>query len=172
MGKHFIDPKSSEILSIFQVFPCTVQIALFWTKLLPALFLKKPWYPCPYEILEEALHTDMTIHWKALEENFPMVPLVFWFTHVCGRNVFWRNVFSEFFSKNLRSQRVKAELLVKMSSCISLTIKVGVTFIKYGPFLRTICIFLSMRNIHITRGKVYIFLFTWSPSIYTPLDKI
>jgi hypothetical protein len=29
MGKHFIDPKSSEILSIFQVFPCTVQIPFF-----------------------------------------------------------------------------------------------------------------------------------------------
>jgi hypothetical protein len=29
MGKHFIDPKSGEILSIFQVFPCTTQIALF-----------------------------------------------------------------------------------------------------------------------------------------------
>jgi hypothetical protein len=55
MGKHFIDPKSSEILSIFQVFPCTTQIALFWPKLLPALFLKKPWYPCPFEILAEAL---------------------------------------------------------------------------------------------------------------------
>jgi hypothetical protein len=25
MGKHFIDPKSSEILSIFQVFPCIVR---------------------------------------------------------------------------------------------------------------------------------------------------
>jgi hypothetical protein len=55
MEKHFIDPKSSEILSIFQVFPCTTQIALFWPKPLPALFLKKPWYPCPFEILEEAL---------------------------------------------------------------------------------------------------------------------
>jgi hypothetical protein len=44
MGKHFI-----------QVFPCTTQIALFWPKLLPALFLKKPWYPCPFEILEETL---------------------------------------------------------------------------------------------------------------------
>jgi hypothetical protein len=54
MGKHFIDPKSSEILSIFQVFPCTTQIALFWPKLLPALFLK-PRYPCPFEILAEAL---------------------------------------------------------------------------------------------------------------------
>jgi hypothetical protein len=42
MGKHFIDPKSSDILSIFEVFPCTMQIALFWPKLLPALFLKKP----------------------------------------------------------------------------------------------------------------------------------
>jgi hypothetical protein len=41
MGKYFIDPKSSAILSIFQVFPCTTQIALFWPKLLPALFLKK-----------------------------------------------------------------------------------------------------------------------------------
>jgi hypothetical protein len=38
MGKHFIDPKSSEILSIFKVLPCTTQIALFWPKLLPALF--------------------------------------------------------------------------------------------------------------------------------------
>jgi hypothetical protein len=55
MGKHFIDPKSSEILSIFQVFPCTMQIALFWPKLLPVLFLKKPRYPCPFEILEETL---------------------------------------------------------------------------------------------------------------------
>jgi hypothetical protein len=42
MGKHFIDPKSSEILSIFLVVPFTTQIALFWPKLLPALFLKKP----------------------------------------------------------------------------------------------------------------------------------
>jgi hypothetical protein len=37
MGKHFIDPKSSEIMFIFQVFPFTTQIALFWQKLLPAL---------------------------------------------------------------------------------------------------------------------------------------
>jgi hypothetical protein len=55
MGKHFIDTKSSEILSNFHVFPCTTQIALFWPKLLPAFFLKKPWYLCPFEILEEAL---------------------------------------------------------------------------------------------------------------------
>jgi hypothetical protein len=26
----------------------------FWPKLLPALVLKKPWYPCPFEILAEA----------------------------------------------------------------------------------------------------------------------
>jgi hypothetical protein len=45
MGKHFIDPKRSEILSIFQVFPCTTQIALFWPKLLHALFLKKDLIP-------------------------------------------------------------------------------------------------------------------------------
>jgi hypothetical protein len=39
MGKHFIDPKSksSEILKIFQVFPCTMQIALILPKLLSAL---------------------------------------------------------------------------------------------------------------------------------------
>jgi hypothetical protein len=54
-GKDFIDPKGSEILSVFQVFPCTIQIALFWPKLLPALFLKKPSYPCPFETLAEAL---------------------------------------------------------------------------------------------------------------------
>jgi hypothetical protein len=37
--------------------------------------------------------TDMTIHWKALEEHFPMVPLVFWFNH------FWeKNEFSDIFS--------------------------------------------------------------------------
>jgi hypothetical protein len=38
--------------------------------------------------------TDMTIHWKGLEEHFLMVPLDFQFNH------FWRqNQFSEFFSK-------------------------------------------------------------------------
>jgi hypothetical protein len=58
MGKHFIDPKSSEILSIFQVFPCLTQIALSWPKLLPALYLKKPLYPCTFEILAEALDND------------------------------------------------------------------------------------------------------------------
>jgi hypothetical protein len=61
MGKHFIDPKSSEILSIFQVFPWMTQIALFLPKLLPALFLKKPWYPCPFEILEETLYKKLNI---------------------------------------------------------------------------------------------------------------
>jgi hypothetical protein len=36
--------------------------------------------------------TDMTIHWKALEKHFLMVPLVFRFNH------FWKNNhFSEFF---------------------------------------------------------------------------
>jgi hypothetical protein len=39
-------------------------------------------------------HTDMTIHRKAIEEHFLMVPLVFRFNH------FWEeNAFSEFFSK-------------------------------------------------------------------------
>jgi hypothetical protein len=55
MGKQFIDPKMSEIQSIFQVFPCTTQTALFWPKLLPALLLMKPLYPCPFDILAEAL---------------------------------------------------------------------------------------------------------------------
>jgi hypothetical protein len=66
MGKHFIDPKRSEILSFFHVFPCTTQIALFWPKkLLPALFLKKPRYPCPFEILAEALdHLKNTLKAK------------------------------------------------------------------------------------------------------------
>jgi hypothetical protein len=43
IGKHFIDPKSSEILSIFQIFPCTTQIALFLAKTAPC--------PFPYEAL-------------------------------------------------------------------------------------------------------------------------
>jgi hypothetical protein len=67
MGKHFIYPKRNEILSIFQVFPCKMQI--FWPKLLPALFLKKPWYPCPFEILEEALSFE-TINHIELETNY------------------------------------------------------------------------------------------------------
>jgi hypothetical protein len=41
-------------------------------------------------------HTDITIHWKALEEHFLMVPLVFWFNHFRGKKAF-----SEFFSKVL-----------------------------------------------------------------------
>jgi hypothetical protein len=39
MEKHFIDPKRSEILSVFLIFPCMTQIAPFWPKLLPALYL-------------------------------------------------------------------------------------------------------------------------------------
>jgi hypothetical protein len=45
VGKHFIDRKRSEIL------PCMTQIALFGQN----LFLEKPLYPCPFEILAEAL---------------------------------------------------------------------------------------------------------------------
>jgi hypothetical protein len=37
--------------------------------------------------------TDMTIHWKALEEHFLMVPF--------DSMVFGENAFSEFFPKNL-----------------------------------------------------------------------
>jgi hypothetical protein len=57
----FIDPKRNEILSVFQAFPCTMQFALFWAKLLPALFLKKPWHPCSFEILAEALFSTHLI---------------------------------------------------------------------------------------------------------------
>jgi hypothetical protein len=38
--------------------------------------------------------TDMTIHWKALEEHFMMVPFIFRFNHFLGKNTF-----SEFFSQ-------------------------------------------------------------------------
>jgi hypothetical protein len=38
--------------------------------------------------------TDMTIHWKALEEQFLMLPLFLRFTHFWGKNAF-----SEFFLK-------------------------------------------------------------------------
>jgi hypothetical protein len=41
IGKHFIDPKRSEILSIFQIFPCTMQTALFWPKTAPCPFALK-----------------------------------------------------------------------------------------------------------------------------------
>jgi hypothetical protein len=39
----------------------------------------------------------MTIHWKALEEHFLVVPLVFQSTILRG---IWKSAFSEFFSKN------------------------------------------------------------------------
>jgi RNAse (barnase) inhibitor barstar len=42
-------------------------------------------------------HTDLTIHWKALEEHFLMVPLDFRFNHFQEKNAF-----SEFFSKHIR----------------------------------------------------------------------
>jgi hypothetical protein len=44
--------------------------------------------------------TDVTIHWKALEEHFLMVPFKVFdssFNHFGGKNAF-----SEFFAKNLR----------------------------------------------------------------------
>jgi hypothetical protein len=53
-GNNFIDPKRS--------------VQLFWTKLLPALFIKKPWYPCPFESLAEALQKyDMAVTRNALQ---------------------------------------------------------------------------------------------------------
>jgi hypothetical protein len=41
MGKHVIDPKSSEISR-------TTQIALFWPKLFPVLFLKEALISLPF----------------------------------------------------------------------------------------------------------------------------
>jgi hypothetical protein len=55
MGKHFIYPKSSEFCPFFKFFLLRRKLPFFWPKLLPALFLKKPRYPCPFEILEETL---------------------------------------------------------------------------------------------------------------------
>jgi hypothetical protein len=42
-------------------------------------------------------HTGMTIHWKAHEEHFLMVPLVFRFNHF--GIILGENAFSEFFSQ-------------------------------------------------------------------------
>jgi hypothetical protein len=33
-------------------------------------------------------HTDMTIHWKAIEEHFLVVSLVFFYSTFCGENTF------------------------------------------------------------------------------------
>jgi hypothetical protein len=41
-GKHFIDPKRSEILSVFKIFPYTMQIALFLAKTAPLRRLDIP----------------------------------------------------------------------------------------------------------------------------------
>jgi hypothetical protein len=48
-------------------------------------------------------HTDMTIHWKALDEHFLMVPLVFRFNHYWGKTAFFK-----IFSKHLSPERVNA----------------------------------------------------------------
>jgi hypothetical protein len=44
----------------------------------------------------------MGIHWKALEEHFLMVALIFRFNHFWGRNAF-----SEFFSENLNPNEMR-----------------------------------------------------------------
>jgi hypothetical protein len=49
--------------------------------------------------------TEMTIHWKGLEEHFLMAQLVFPFKHFRGKK---KNQFSDFFSKTPQSlKRVK-----------------------------------------------------------------
>jgi hypothetical protein len=45
----------SELQMVFKFFLATIQIAIFSPKLIPALFLKNPRHPCPFEILAEAL---------------------------------------------------------------------------------------------------------------------
>jgi hypothetical protein len=53
-------------------------LALFWPKLLPALFLKKPWYPCPFEILAETLYLQVAGKWNdwvAYDQTVCMVHL-------------------------------------------------------------------------------------------------
>jgi hypothetical protein len=82
MGRHFTDYKSS---AIFQVFPCTTQIALFWPKLLPALFLKKPCYLCPFEILAEALDASMDSQQKNLHSS-TLFQTICALEHNVGRN--------------------------------------------------------------------------------------
>jgi hypothetical protein len=52
VGKHFIDPKSSEILSSFSLYDANCP---FLAKTAPCPF---PWYPCPFEIQEEAQQTE------------------------------------------------------------------------------------------------------------------
>jgi hypothetical protein len=35
-------------------------------------------------------HTDMTIHWKALEKHFLIIPLFLWVNHFFGEKyIFW-----------------------------------------------------------------------------------
>jgi hypothetical protein len=41
--------------------------------------------------------SDMTIHWKALEEHFLTVPLVSWFNHLQVENAFSENAFPSLF---------------------------------------------------------------------------
>jgi hypothetical protein len=57
----------------------------------------------PKRKLRLSEHTDMTIHWNALEEHFLLVPIVFFeSTSFLGGNAF-----SEFFSKNLSPKEIK-----------------------------------------------------------------
>jgi hypothetical protein len=70
MGKHFIDPKSSEFYQFFKFFLVRRKLPFFLAKkLLPALFLKKPRYPCPFEILEETL---VEIHTRVRGQILPI----------------------------------------------------------------------------------------------------
>jgi hypothetical protein len=48
MGKHFIDPKRSEILSVLNFFPCTTQIAIFYAKTAPCPFPQEALIALPF----------------------------------------------------------------------------------------------------------------------------
>jgi hypothetical protein len=91
-GKHLIDSKRSEILSVFQVFPCTTQIALFLPKLyslpfslrildIPALLRswQKHYYwtvkidtLLPPSLFHHQLNLSLRIH-----EGLPSIPRTF-----------------------------------------------------------------------------------------------
>jgi hypothetical protein len=62
----------------------------------------------------------MTIHWKALEENILMVPLIFRFNH-------FGDALSEFFSRNLGPYRIKSNTsLDDLSLEVEVVVHVGV----------------------------------------------
>jgi hypothetical protein len=74
LGKTFHWPKKEWNSVRFSSFSLYDANCPFLPKLLPALFLKKPWYPCPFEILAEALWTGIrTQSWFGCLSNAPPI---------------------------------------------------------------------------------------------------